>query len=396
MQCSSVARRLRKSATLASILFISALVGPTVALAANLAPTISGTPATWVYVGSTYSFRPTASDPEGAALSFSIANKPFWASFSATTGQLYGKPAAVGLWEGIQIRVSDGVNVRYLPRFSIRALSPYNVPPTISGSPPTTATVGVAYSFQPVTADSNGDPLRFYIANRPSWASFDPKTGRLSGAPTTSHIGTYSNIVINVTDGAKRAYLPAFSITVSAANRAPTISGSPAASVSAGQAYSFRPVAADADGDALGFSIQNRPAWATFNTSTGQLLGAPTSAQVGTYSNIVISVSDGRASVSLPAFSIAVTQVSIGATTLSWTPPTQNTDGSTLTDLAGYRIHYGVSPDVLTHSIQIANPGIAAYVVENLSPGTYYFAVRAYTSRGVESDVSNLVSKIVE
>ena len=44
--------------------------------AANLAPTISGAPASWVYVGSTYSFKPTARDPEGAKLTYQIFNKP--------------------------------------------------------------------------------------------------------------------------------------------------------------------------------------------------------------------------------------------------------------------------------------------------------------------------------
>jgi hypothetical protein len=107
-------------------------------------------------------------------------------------------------------------------------------------------------------------------------------------------------------------------------------------------------------------------------------------------------VSDGKAAASLPAFSIVVKQVSHGAATLSWTPPTQNTDGSALTNLAGYRIHYGTSASMLTHSIQIANPGLTSYVIENLSPGTYYFAVRAYTSSGAESDNSNIASKVVQ
>jgi Fibronectin type III domain len=98
----------------------------------------------------------------------------------------------------------------------------------------------------------------------------------------------------------------------------------------------------------------------------------------------------------LPAFSIAVNQVSNGAATLSWTPPTQNTDGSSLTNLTGYRILYGLSATALTQTIQIANPGMTTHMIENLSPGTYYFAVRAYTSNGGESDNSNVVSNVVQ
>jgi hypothetical protein len=174
------------------------------------------------------------------------------------------------------------------------------------------------------------------------------------------------------------------------------ISGAPATSVKQGASYSFRPTASDADGDTLAFSIANKPSWATFSASTGQLSGTPTAAQVGAYSNIVISVSDGKTKASLPAFAIAVTQISDGAVTLSWTSPTENTDGSALTNLAGYRILYGTSASELTQSIQIANPGLMTYVVEDLSPGTYYFAVRAYASNGGESDNSNVVSQVVQ
>lgn len=82
--------------------------------------------------------------------------------------------------------------------------------------------------------------------------------------------------------------------------------------------------------------------------------------------------------------------------TLSWTPPTQNTDGSALTNLTGYRVSHGTSPTELTQTIQIENAGLSSYTVSNLSPGTYYFAVRAYNSDGVESSNSNVVQKVVQ
>lgn len=84
-----------------------------------------------------------------------------------------------------------------------------------------------------------------------------------------------------------------------------------------------------------------------------------------------------------------------GTATLSWTPPTANTDGTALSNLAGYRISYGASPTELINTIQIPSPSVRLYTVENLSPGTYYFSVRAYTSTGTESAQSNTVSKAV-
>jgi hypothetical protein len=86
---------------------------------------------------------------------------------------------------------------------------------------------------------------------------------------------------------------------------------------------------------------------------------------------------------------------SAGALNINWTPPTENTDGTPLTNLAGYNIHYGTAPGHYTQMITVANPGIASYVVQNLGPGTYYFAVAAVNSTGTESPLSSQVSATV-
>lgn len=190
----------------------------------------------------------------------------------------------------------------------------------------------------------------------------------------------------------KRCELSATSGTT---QQPPRISGTPATSVTVGGTYRFQPTASDPNGDTIAFSITNRPSWATFNTTSGLLTGQPTLANVGTYSNIVIRVSDGTTSVSLPAFAINVVQASSGAATLSWVPPTTNTDGSALTNLSGYRIYYGTSASALTQMVQVPNAGIASYVVTGLTSGTYYFGVRAYNTTGAESDFSNVATKTI-
>jgi fibronectin type III domain protein len=82
--------------------------------------------------------------------------------------------------------------------------------------------------------------------------------------------------------------------------------------------------------------------------------------------------------------------------TVNWIPPTENTDGTTLTNLAGYNIHYGTASHNYTRTISVTNPGLASYVVESLTPGKYYFAVAAVNSAGTESPLSSEASATVD
>lgn len=398
------ALRLRAAALILSVFGLA--LGPIAAHAANSAPKISGTPPTTATVGVWYNFVATATDADGDSLRFSIVNKPGWLVFNTGSGRLSATPtsANIGTYSNIIIKVSDGTTTVALPAFSITvkaSSSTTNRAPTISGTPPATGKVGVWYNFLPTASDPDGDTLKFSITNKPAWLVFNTSTGRLSQTPTSANVGTWSNIQIKVSDGKATASLPAFSITISgstSSNTAPTISGTPPKAVVAGSLYSFTPTAKDANGDTLAFSITNKPVWATFSTTTGKLSGTPSSTQTGTYSNIVIKVSDGKGgSASLPAYSITVSSGSTtsGSATLSWVPPTENSNGTTLTNLAGYRIYYGTSASAMNRTIQVANAGLSRYVVENLSSATWYFTVRAYTTAGVESAASNTATKTV-
>ncbi len=362
----------------------------------NAAPSISGTATTSVTAGSAFTFTPTAVDPDTLALVFSISGKPTWASFSTATGKLAGTPssAQVGNYPNIVITVSDGSRTASLPAFAVQVKAAPNAAPTISGTPATSGAVGSAYSFAPSASDPEKQALGWSIAGKPAWASFNTSTGALTGTPGQGNVGTSSGIVITVSDGANTASLPAFSIQVQAtANGAPVIGGQPATTGRTGVSYGFTPTASDPNSDALTFSISGKPSWAAFSTSTGALTGVPTAA--GSYNTIVISVTDGKTTTSLAAFSILVSATTTGSATLSWTPPTANTDGSTLNNLAGYRVYYGMSEGAMTQTIQITNPGLTSYTVGNLTPGTYYFSIAAYTADGVEGSSSGVGSKTI-
>jgi hypothetical protein len=178
-------------------------------------------------------------------------------------------------------------------------------------------------------------------------------------------------------------------------NSAPTIKATVIDKAHVGSAYVFAPEAGDADGDPLAFSIQNKPAWAEFNTTTGALSGTPAAQHIGSYKDVTISVSDGKTQAALPPFAVTVAPPSAGAhrgVELAWTVPTTTMEGETLSDLTGFRVLYGTSEAELTQTINLDSSGWNTYAVQGLAPGTYYFAVRAVTAAGVESDLSNVVS----
>jgi hypothetical protein len=153
-----------------------------------------------------------------------------------------------------------------------------------------------------------------------------------------------------------------------------------------GSPYSFTPTAVDPEGQSIAFTISGKPAWATFATSSGALTGTPTTAQAGTYSNIIITVSDGTNSRSLAAFSITVTAPqSVGTASLNWTAPTLNTDGSALTDLTGYRVYHGTSANALNDVRTVNGASNTSYNFTGLASGTHYFTVTAVNGIGVES-----------
>ncbi len=192
-------------------------------------------------------------------------------------------------------------------------------------------------------------------------------------------------------------------VTTTVINHAPTISGTPPATAQSGQAYSFTPTAGDQDGQALTFTIANKPGWLAFDTATGAITGTPANTDAQLWANITISVSDGMKAASIAPFGITVAAVQAPApppaavtnsATLSWVPPSTNTDNSALTDLAGFRVYYGKAANTLDQIVRVTNPTVTQQVVDNLTSGTWYFAVSAVSSSGAESSLSAIASKV--
>jgi hypothetical protein len=178
------------------------------------------------------------------------------------------------------------------------------------------------------------------------------------------------------------------------------LTGSPSTSVAAGVEYSFKPTVSPTT-QTVSFTVQGQPAWAQFNATTGELSGTPPASDEGQSSKVTIVASANGSTAALGPFAILITAPAptaatpTGSATLSWTAPTSNTDGSPISGLAGYHIYYGTDPSNLTASIDVVGAATTTYAVTGLAPGTYYFAVNAYNSDGLDSPTSSVADATI-
>ncbi len=110
-----------------------------------------------------------------------------------------------------------------------------------------------------------------------------------------------------------------------------------------------------------------------------------------------IAVTDGYSKTWLPAYSLQVAGPPVGRSSarLSWSAPTRNTDGSRLTNLRGFVIEYGTRRDQLNGRLDVRGEAVTSAVVEDLAPATWYFGVRAVSTSGIESRLSEIVSTTI-
>jgi hypothetical protein len=189
----------------------------------------------------------------------------------------------------------------------------------------------------------------------------------------------------------------AASWSVLAAGSSVTITGTPPVEVEAGQPYGFAPRATVTGAGTPRFEIENLPRWASFSSFNGRLSGVPQNADAGVYPAIRIAVTDGVSRASLASFSITVYgSTPARSVSISWRPPTRYIDGTVLTDLAGYRIYAGPSASSLRPFATLNNPGLTRYVIDELAPGTHYFALTARSAAGAESALSNLAEARID
>ncbi|MFY8326024.1 Ig-like domain-containing protein [Pseudoalteromonas sp. ZZD1] len=156
--------------------------------------------------------------------------------------------------------------------------------------------------------DIEGDTLTYLVVEQPAHG-----TATISGEQVTyqGHANYFGEdqFTYIANDGLLDSVANTVSVTINSVNDLPIISGTPSLTIDENALYRFIPTATDNDGDSLSFSIENQPSWLAFDTTTGQLSGTPSNADVGLYSDITLSVTDGIATQSLAPFTLSVVNI---------------------------------------------------------------------------------------
>ena len=153
----------------------------------NRAPNITGTPPSEINADSSYSFTPTASDPDDDTLSFSVSGLPGWANFSTSSGSISGTPteAHVGVYSDIRITVTDTANAS-------ATLGPFSI--TVQGI----SLGSITLNWTPPTANEDGTPLVDLAGYKIYWGT---TPGSYPNSVTIDNPGVSSYVVDNLVPG---------------------------------------------------------------------------------------------------------------------------------------------------------------------------------------------------
>ncbi|MHC5538982.1 putative Ig domain-containing protein, partial [Singulisphaera rosea] len=180
-------------------------------------------------------------------------------------------------------------------------------PPTITSTPAVTTPSNKTYTYNPTVIDPENDPLHFKLVTGPSWMSFDPGSGRMSGTPTSGDVGS-QNVQFQVDDGRGGVVTQSFTLTVVSTppNQPPLFVSIPVVDAYIGTPYTYQAIATDPNGDALTYTITTGPAGLAIpDSASGLVQWNPTLAQLGNQ-QVTVKVDDGNGGTATQTYTVVV------------------------------------------------------------------------------------------
>jgi RHS repeat-associated protein len=259
------------------------------------APTIISVAPAHATAALPFSYRVTATDPNGDALSYYLDAAPAGMTIDRATGVVTWTPDAgqVGT-QHVAVRVLDGRGGEAAQSFDLAvAAQAANQRPVFTSAPPKQATLGQVYRYEAGAADPDADPLRFDLLVGPAGMTLDSATGIVVWEPTADQAGA-ADVILRVSDGRGGVALQSYQVAASTVGTAPVISTpAPTAPAVVGRPYQYHFRAQDAEGDTLTFQLTAAPGGMTVDPVTGVLSWSPTAAQVGPQP-VTLTVIDSR------------------------------------------------------------------------------------------------------
>jgi YD repeat-containing protein len=245
-------------------------------------------------VGLTYAYDLRGSDPDQDPLAWSLDEAPTGMSIDSLLGTVRWNPTVDQLGtQRIVVRVIDGQGGFATQTYTVNVRA-VNVPPNITSTPPTTASVDGPYDYPVRAIDPENDPLTFSLTTAPAGMTINVDTGLIQWGPDATQLGSH-NVTIRVVDGQGGVATQSYTVEVSQAgvNHAPVITSTPPFAATIGSVYQYHVTAADADGDPLTFELLDMPDGMTIDPTTGVITWTPGASQIGLHT-VVVAAIDGQ------------------------------------------------------------------------------------------------------
>ena len=271
---------------------------------ANRPPAFTSDPPTQATAGEQLVYVATAEDPDGDAVRFFLFEEgedcPQGMTINQVTGQLLYTPPASLLGSTVSC-VLVAVDTNGLANTQALAIqitdgAPANNAPRITSTPPELAIVGEQYTYSGQATDEDGDVLGWVMTSGPAGAVINSSTGVLTWTPVLEDVGTVS-FAVEVRDGRGGINRQQWDVVVREGdlnNQAPEITSNPPTSARVLAAFTYEPVATDADDDELTWRLLEAPAGARINAETGAVSWQPTPLFENREVVFQIEVSDGN------------------------------------------------------------------------------------------------------
>lgn len=274
-------------------------------VAENHAPTITSIPSTTATVNLAYHYQVIASDLDGDSLIYTLDAAPVGMTIDPTSGAMDWLPGVEQIGSvSVEVLVKDGRGGSDTQHFTIAVADQPNRSPVITSTPATQVVENDVYTYKVVATDPDDDILTFRLVNAPANVVLDAATQELRWATTIGDAGTYP-ITVQVDDGSGGVAEQSFELTVTALNRPPQITSTPARVGTENLLYAYQVVATDPDNDGVSFSLEAAPAGMHIDANGGLIEWTPTFDQAGEH-EVSITVSDAGGQVTEQRYSLVI------------------------------------------------------------------------------------------